>query len=35
LFYWPLSAALVLLTLYHLGALLRPRLSLVRQRQEA
>lgn len=35
LFYWPLGAALVLLTLYHLGALLRPRLAVVRQRQEA
>ncbi|NYH12129.1 vWA domain-containing protein [Pseudomonas moraviensis] len=35
LFYWPLGAALVLLTLYHLGALLRPRLAVTRQRQEA
>jgi Ca-activated chloride channel family protein len=35
LFYWPLGAAMVLLALYHLGALLRPRLSLARQRQEA
>ena len=35
LFYWPLGAALVLLALYQLGALLRPRLSLARQRQEA
>ncbi|MFJ3007129.1 vWA domain-containing protein [Pseudomonas fluorescens] len=35
LFHWPLGAALALLTLYHLGALLRPRLALARQRQEA
>lgn len=35
LFYWPLGAALVLLTLYHFGALLRPRLAVARQRQEA
>jgi Ca-activated chloride channel family protein len=35
LFYWPLGAAMALLALYHLGALLRPRLSLARQRQEA
>ena len=35
-FFWlPLGAALGLLTLYHLGALLRPRLSIARQRQEA
>ncbi|WP_025110023.1 VWA domain-containing protein [Pseudomonas sp. H1h] len=35
LFYWPLGAALALLAVYHLGAMLRPRLSLARQRQEA
>ncbi|MFJ7312656.1 vWA domain-containing protein [Pseudomonas sp. NPDC098747] len=35
LFYWPLGAALVLLALYHLGALLHPRLTAARQRQEA
>ncbi|MFJ2280207.1 vWA domain-containing protein [Pseudomonas sp. NPDC087803] len=35
LFYWPLGTALALLALYHLGALLRPRLTLARQRQEA
>lgn len=35
LFWWPLGAALVLLAFYHLCALLRPRLSLARQRQEA
>ncbi|MET1070096.1 MAG: VWA domain-containing protein [Pseudomonas prosekii] len=35
-FFWlPLGAAIGLLTLYHLGALLRPRLSIARQRQEA
>ncbi|MGF6090822.1 vWA domain-containing protein [Pseudomonas sp. 18173] len=34
LFWWPLGAALVVLVLYHLCALLRPRLSLARQRQE-
>jgi Mg-chelatase subunit ChlD len=35
LFYWPLGAAVALLTLYHLGALLRVRLAFARQRQEA
>ncbi|MDI2595550.1 VWA domain-containing protein [Pseudomonas sp. 681] len=35
LFWWPLGAALGVLALYHLGALLRPRLSIARQRQEA
>lgn len=35
LFYWPLGAALLLLALYQLGALLRPNLAGVRQRQEA
>jgi len=35
LFYWPLSAALLLLALYQLGALLRPNLTVARQRQEA
>ncbi|MBK5529614.1 VWA domain-containing protein [Pseudomonas sp. TH06] len=35
LFYWPLGAAILLLALYHLGAMLLPRLSLARQRQEA
>jgi Ca-activated chloride channel family protein len=35
LFWWPLGAAIALLTLYHLGAMLRPRLSVARQRQEA
>jgi Ca-activated chloride channel family protein len=34
LFWWPLGAAIGLLALYHLGALLRPHLMLVRQRQE-
>ena len=35
LFWWPLGAAIALLALYHLGALLRPHLTLARQRQEA
>ncbi|KAB0495110.1 vWA domain-containing protein [Pseudomonas vancouverensis] len=35
LFWWPLGAAIALLALYHLGALLLPRLKLARQRQEA
>jgi Ca-activated chloride channel family protein len=35
LFWWPLGAAIALLALYHLGAMLRPRLSVARQRQEA
>jgi len=35
LFHWPLGAALLLLALYNLGALLRPRLAAMRQRQEA
>ncbi|VVM63905.1 hypothetical protein PS662_01447 [Pseudomonas fluorescens] len=35
LFWWPLGAATALLALYHLGALLRPHLTLARQRQEA
>jgi Ca-activated chloride channel family protein len=35
LFYWPLGAALALLSLYHLGAILRVRLAFARQRQEA
>jgi Ca-activated chloride channel family protein len=35
LFYWPLSAALLLLALYQLGALLRSKLKVARQRQEA
>ncbi|MBV7525638.1 MULTISPECIES: vWA domain-containing protein [Pseudomonas] len=35
LFWWPLGAAIALLALYHLGALLLPRLMLARQRQEA
>ncbi|WP_454562033.1 vWA domain-containing protein [Pseudomonas sp. AIG] len=35
LFYWPLGAAVGLLGLYHLGALLRVRLAVARQRQEA
>ncbi|MFJ2479082.1 vWA domain-containing protein [Pseudomonas sp. NPDC087598] len=35
LFYWPLGAAMLLLALYHLVAMLLPRLSLARQRQEA
>lgn len=35
LFWWPLGAAIGLSALYHLGALLRPHLTLVRQRQEA
>ncbi|WP_426159378.1 vWA domain-containing protein [Pseudomonas sp. TSRC2-2] len=35
LFYWPLSAALLLLALYQLGALLRSNLKVARQRQEA
>lgn len=34
LFYWPLGTAMLLLGLYHLGALLWPRLSFARQRQE-
>ena len=35
LFYWPLGAGLLLLALYQLGALLRPNLTVARQRQEA
>lgn len=35
LFYWPLAAALLILALYHLGALLRVRLVFARQREEA
>ena len=35
LFWWPLGAALAVLALYHAGALLRPRLTPARQRQEA
>jgi Ca-activated chloride channel family protein len=35
LFWWPLGAAIALLAMYHLGALLLPRLMLARQRQEA
>ncbi|WP_332763264.1 VWA domain-containing protein [Pseudomonas koreensis] len=35
LFYWPLAAALLILALYHLGALLRVRLAFARQREEA
>ncbi|QXH59603.1 vWA domain-containing protein [Pseudomonas azerbaijanorientalis] len=35
LFWWPLGAALALLAMYHLGALLLPRLMQARQRQEA
>ena len=35
LFWWPLGASIALLALYHLGALLLPRLMLTRQRQEA
>lgn len=35
LFYWPLAAALLVLALYHLGALLRVRLAFARQREEA
>ncbi|MEJ5060592.1 MULTISPECIES: vWA domain-containing protein [unclassified Pseudomonas] len=35
LFWWPLGAAIGLLALYHLGALLLPRLMLARQKQEA
>ncbi|MFY0730710.1 vWA domain-containing protein [Pseudomonas sp. NFX15] len=35
LFWWPLGAAIALLAIYHLGALLIPRLMLARQRQEA
>jgi Ca-activated chloride channel family protein len=35
LFWWPLGAAIALLAVYHLGALLLPRLMLARQRQEA
>ncbi|MED7666310.1 VWA domain-containing protein [Pseudomonas moraviensis subsp. stanleyae] len=35
LFYWPLGAALLLLTVYQLGALLRPNLTAALQRQEA
>ncbi|WP_248914827.1 vWA domain-containing protein [Pseudomonas moorei] len=34
LFWWPLGAAIALLSLYHLGALLWPRVSIARQRQE-
>ena len=34
LFYWPLGAALALLLLYHLLAMLQPRLALARQPQE-
>lgn len=34
LFEWPLGTAIGLLTMYHLGALLRPRLAMARQRQE-
>ncbi len=34
LFYWPLGAAMLLLGLYHLAAMLLPRLSFARQRQE-
>ena len=34
LFWWPLGAAIGLFALYHLGALLRPHLTLARQRQE-
>lgn len=35
LFYWPLAAALLMLALYHLGAMLRVRLAFARQREEA
>ena len=35
LVWWPLGASIALLALYHLGALLLPRLMLTRQRQEA
>jgi Mg-chelatase subunit ChlD len=35
LFHWPLAAALLILVLYHLGALLRVRLAFARQREEA
>ncbi|MCR8931186.1 MULTISPECIES: vWA domain-containing protein [unclassified Pseudomonas] len=35
LFYWPLAAALLILAMYHLGALLRVRLAFARQREEA
>jgi Ca-activated chloride channel family protein len=35
LFWWPMGTAIGLLALYHLGALLRPQLTLSRQRQEA
>lgn len=35
LFYWPLGAAIALATLYHLLAMLRPRLAQARQRQAA
>lgn len=35
LFYWPLAVALLILALYHLGALLRVRLAFARQRGEA
>jgi Ca-activated chloride channel family protein len=35
LFWWPLGAAIALLAMYHLGALLFPRLMLARQRQES
>jgi Ca-activated chloride channel family protein len=35
LFWWPLGAAIALLAIYHLGALLLPRLMFARQRQEA
>ena len=33
LFWWPLGTAIALLALYHLGALLWPRVSIARQRQ--
>jgi Ca-activated chloride channel family protein len=35
LFWWPLGAAIALLALYHVIAMLSPRLSIARQRQEA
>jgi Ca-activated chloride channel family protein len=35
LFWWPLGLAIALLALYHLIAMLSPRLSIARQRQEA
>jgi Ca-activated chloride channel family protein len=34
LFWWPSGAAIALLALYHLGALLGPRQTIARQRQE-